>query len=78
MSVADMKKGERAVFVGMHGGWGMRKRLEAMGVYPGVVLTKVSGHLFGGPVIIRIGRMQLAVGRGMAHRIIVHRVGGME
>jgi ferrous iron transport protein A len=78
MSVADLKKGEQAVFLGMHGGWGMRRRLEAMGVYPGVILTKISDHLFGGPVIIRIGRMQLAVGKGMAHRIMVKKIGGME
>jgi len=75
MSVADLKKGESAVFLSIHGGWGMKRRLEAMGIRPGVMLTKISDQLFGGPIIIRVGQMELAIGQGMARRIMVQRRG---
>ena len=78
MSIVDLKQGESAVFMSMHGGWGMRRRLEAMGLRPGIVITKISDQLFGGPIIIKAGNAEFAIGRHMARRIIVRRLGGLE
>jgi ferrous iron transport protein A len=78
MSIADLKKGESAVFMSVHGGWGMRRRLEAMGLRPGIVMTKISDQIFGGPIIIKVGKSEFAIGRHMARRIIVQRIGGLE
>jgi ferrous iron transport protein A len=78
MSIVDLKKGESALVLGMHGGWGMRRRLEAMGLYPGVMLKKISDQIFGGPIIIKVGHTEFAIGRHMARRIFVQRTGGLE
>jgi ferrous iron transport protein A len=78
MSIVDLKKGESALVLGMHGGWGMRRRLEAMGLYPGVMLKKISDQIFGGPIIIKVGNTEFAIGRNMARRIFVQRTGGLE
>ena len=57
-------------FMRGHGpGFGLR--LEALGVRPGKKVTKVSSMLFRGPVTLRVGSTQVAVGFGMANRIIV-------
>jgi ferrous iron transport protein A len=45
--------------------------LEAIGVRPGVTIEKLTGSPFGGPVVIRIGHMRLAIGYGMASKVMV-------
>jgi len=52
-------------------GPGFGQRLEAMGIRPGKKVTKVSSMLFRGPVTLRVDNAQVAVGFGMANRIIV-------
>lgn len=42
-----------------------------MGIRPGVNLVKVAEQLFGGPVVVQVGNAQMAVGFGMAKKIIV-------
>jgi len=49
------------------------QRLEAMGIRSGVSITKISDHFLYGPVIILVGRTQLAIGYGMAVKILVKR-----
>ncbi|MBN1797166.1 MAG: ferrous iron transport protein A [Spirochaetales bacterium] len=78
MTIADLTKGESAVFINIHGGWGIRRRLEAMGLRPGIVITKISDQIFGGPIIIKVGKIEFAIGRHMARRMIVQRIGGLE
>jgi ferrous iron transport protein A len=45
--------------------------LEVIGVRPGVMIEKLTGSFFGGPVVIRIGNMRLAIGHGMASKVMV-------
>lgn len=70
-TLADMSAGQTGKVVQMEGGHGIRTRLNAMGLRPGVVITKVSGQFMRGPIIIRIGSTQIALGFGMARRIII-------
>jgi Fe2+ transport system protein FeoA len=51
----------------------LMQRLEAMGIRPGVMIKKVSNHFLRGPVIIEIGKTQLAIGHGMAVKILVNK-----
>ena len=53
------------------GGEGTKKRLEALGIRPGVELTKVSSHFWKGPVTVRVGKTRVAIGHGMAQKIVV-------
>jgi ferrous iron transport protein A len=47
------------------------RRLNSMGVRPGLRITKVSSMFMRGPVTVRVGQTQLALGFGMARRILV-------
>jgi ferrous iron transport protein A len=57
-----MDAGQSGKVITMHGGRGMTAKLEALGIRPGVVITKVSGQIMRGPVIIRVGNTQVAIG----------------
>ncbi|MBE0434019.1 ferrous iron transport protein A [candidate division WOR-3 bacterium] len=69
--LTDIESGQTGKVAEVQGGHGMRTRLNAMGVRPGVQITKVSGQFMRGPIIVRIGSTRIAIGFGMARRIIV-------
>ena len=62
--------GEEVTLVGVRGGVGIRRRLVAMGLNPGsrVRLLQNAGR---GPVLVMSGNTRLALGRGMAHKVLV-------
>jgi ferrous iron transport protein A len=70
-NLTDMNDGKTGRVVMVRGGHGLRARLDAIGIRPGVNITKVSGQLMHGPVIVRIGATQVAIGFGMARHITV-------
>jgi ferrous iron transport protein A len=47
------------------------KRLEALGLYPGKAITKISGMPFRGPVTVLLDQRQIAIGHGVSSRLIV-------
>lgn len=57
-------------------GWGATSRLAGLGIAPGVELEVVSNDLAypWTPVIVRVGGVEVAIGRGVASRIIVEPV----
>ena len=57
--------------VEIQGGFGVIDRLNALGIIPGKRITKISSMLARGPVAIQVDRAQLAIGYGMANKIIV-------
>lgn len=70
-SLVELKKGDTAEVVMIDGGTGLASRLYSMGIFPGQRLQKAGGMAFGGPVLVNVGSSQLAVGRGMAEKIVV-------
>jgi len=70
-SLADMKIEESGTIVEIHGGEGVSTRLAAIGVIPGKKIMKTSSFSVRGPVTIKIDRAQLALGYGMADKIMV-------
>ena len=46
-----------------------------MGIREGVIIKKITMHPFLGPVIVRVGSCEIAVGRGMASTILVEEAG---
>ena len=74
-TLKDLKPGERGRIAQIDGGHGMVGRLAAMGIRPGRRITKLSSGFMRGPVTIEIDRTQVAIGFGMAKRIMVE-VGG--
>ena len=71
LTLAEMKTGQTGTVVGVLGGRGLIQRLDALGIRPGKKVTKISSTLFRGPVMLRVNNTQVAVGFGMARKIIV-------
>ena len=69
-----MKKGTRGRVVNVLGGRGAVLKLSAQGIVPGMVVEK-TGELRGGPVLMRVGGAQVALGRGLAKRVLVEVIG---
>ena len=71
LTLAEMRTGQTGTVVGVLGGRGLIQRLDALGIRPGKKVTKISSALFRGPVMLRVDNAQVAVGFGMARKIIV-------
>jgi len=69
--LTEMRSGQTGTVVAVSGGPGLNRRMDALGIRPGKKVTKVSSTLFRGPVIIRVNRAQVAVGFGMARKVLV-------
>jgi ferrous iron transport protein A len=67
-----LKEGEKAVVVSVRGGIGVTQRLTDMGLTPGAEITVIKSAFFG-PIEISIRGSKLAVGRGIASKILVER-----
>jgi len=70
-SLADMKNEESGTIVEIQGGEAVSSRLAAIGVIPGKKIIKTSSVSSRGPVTIKIDRALLALGYGMAGKILV-------
>jgi ferrous iron transport protein A len=68
---ARMHSGQTGRVVQIHGGHGLVNRLSALGIRPGKRITKISSMFMRGPVTIQVDRSQVAIGFGMAAKIIV-------
>ncbi len=78
--VKSFERGKRGM-AGMRGRGGRRgkgrnwcRRFSNMGIREGVIIKKITMHPFFGPVIVRVGNCEIAVGRGMASTILVEEV----
>ena len=71
INLVQMRIGEAGIVVEILGGYGIRRRMYALGVRPGKRIVKVSSQLWRGPVIVKIDNFQVAVGFGMVNKIVV-------
>jgi len=74
ITIAQMEAGQSGKIVNIGVGRGM-KRVEAMGLRPGKRVTKISGMFMHGPITIKVGGTQLALGFGMAKKVMVEVAG---
>ncbi|HOJ84700.1 MAG TPA: FeoA family protein [Bacillota bacterium] len=70
VSLVEMKTGQSGQIRQIYGGRGMAARLQALGLYPGKKITKLSA-VSRGPVVVEIDRTRVALGHGCARRIFV-------
>ena len=66
-----MPTGRSGVVVQIRGGQSLVSRLSAMGIRPGKRIIKSNAMFMRGPVTVQVDRAQLAIGYGMAGRIMV-------
>jgi len=71
VTLRQMHPGQSGKVIEIQGGHGLVNRLSALGVRPGKKITKVSSMLMRGPVTIQSGSTRVAVGFGMANKIVV-------
>ena len=71
VSLVQMKSGQKGRIVEIDGGYGLARKLEALGIRTGKEITKISGQLMRGPVLFQHNHTQAAVGFGMASRVLV-------
>ena len=70
MVLSSVKPGNEVTILDINGGRGIRSKLYSMGLVPGTKLTVLNGNT-NGPVMISIRDSRLAIGHGMAQKIIV-------
>ena len=71
LTLNQMEAGQIGTVIQVLGGRGLIRRLEAMGIRPGKKVTKIGSMLFRGPVTLRVDSAQVAIGFGMATRVLV-------
>ena len=76
--LTELSSDEEAEIISIHGGWIMQVRLKELGIVEGRNLKKISHVGLGGPVIILVNRAQVAIGAGMASRVVVKSHGQRE
>ncbi len=70
-SLDKIVNGKEVVVENIEGGWGIRQKLNQMGIHIGdSILIKSRGFL-GGPTLIQVHGTKVAIGRGMAKKVIV-------
>ena len=71
VSLANMETGQSGTIMEFRSGFGLTRRLEEMGIRSGKKVTKVSGMPLRGPVVVQVGGTRIALGHGMAMKVIV-------
>lgn len=71
IDLTQLQPGETGIVKEIQGGHGIRSKLQSMGVRPGKKITKVSSHFWRGPQTVEVDNIQIAMGFGMARKILV-------
>ncbi|AEH24618.1 FeoA family protein [Pyrococcus yayanosii] len=73
MLLTALREGEEGVVVDILGSPNVRARLIALGIAPGVRIRVIKAQ-GPGPMIIAVGALRVAIGWGIANKIVVRRV----
>ena len=71
ISLAELETGQRCRIMKFLSGPGLTRRLEEMGIRAGKRAVKISGMPLRGPVVVQVGGTRIALGHGMARKIMV-------
>jgi ferrous iron transport protein A len=70
MPLSMASSGETVEVVAVRAGWGLQRRLADLGLTPGIRVRVVSSGK-PGPVVLDVRGSRLALGYGVAHKIMV-------
>jgi len=70
-ALTDLDEGKKGIIVRAVGGYGLVRRLAEMGLTPGTEVKLLKKGPFGGPIEVEVRGVALALGRGVASRVIV-------
>lgn len=71
VSLVQLKAGHKAKVLDILGGRSLENKLMSMGIYKDKEISKLSHIGLKGPVVIKVSRSILALGHGIAEKIIV-------
>jgi Fe2+ transport system protein FeoA len=71
--LSRLKRGERGIIKYLQGGFGIQRKMTSLGLIVGKKIKVLSAQPFRGPIVISIDNIKIAIGRGMANRIIVEK-----
>lgn len=69
--LTKLKAKQSAIVKEIVGGEDVTHRLATLGIRPGKRVTLISSHFWRGPVTVLADKTKIAIGHGMANRIIV-------
>jgi ferrous iron transport protein A len=67
----ELPIGQAAVIKQIGGGYGLQRRLAALGFRVGKTVRMVGSGPFKGPVVVEVDRARVAIGKGMAMKVLV-------
>jgi Fe2+ transport system protein FeoA len=70
-TLTDLDEGRRGIIVRAVGGYGLVRRLAEMGLTPGTEVKLLKKGPFGGPIEVEVRGVALALGRGVASKVLV-------
>jgi len=70
MPLSMVPPGESVQVVTIRASWGLQRRLADMGLTPGVQVRVINSQR-PGPVVVDIRGSRLALGHGIAHKVMV-------
>lgn len=70
-SLDEVEEGKKVRIVKILGGYGLIRRLVSLGLTIGVELFIINNQ---GPIIIKVGDSNIAIGRGIAKKVLVEEV----
>ncbi len=71
MTLDELKSGQKARITSISDGLGASRHLEALGMHPGDCVRMIRAAAFRGPVFLEASGVKLAIGRGMARKVVV-------
>ena len=75
ISLARMRAGQKGKIIRISGGHGIAGKFEALGIRQGEEIRKISEQWMKGPVLLQHGNSQVALGFGMATKVLVEIIG---
>lgn len=73
-TLAQIPQGKKAIIRSIKGGVRLAQKLQALGIREGKEIEKVSAGVVRGPVVLRCGKTEVAIGFGMAQKILIETV----
>lgn len=70
--LTECELGTELIVLGVHAGYGAKRRLAHLGIVPGAKILKKKSAPFRGPINIIVKGTSLVIGRGLASKIYVN------
>jgi Fe2+ transport system protein FeoA len=71
--LSEFPVGQSGILKGISGGNGLRQKFDEMGMQIGKEIKVTSRQWGHGPVIIKYGNTEIAIGHGMAEQVLIEK-----